>query len=438
LSKIVFIFYGQLIRCFSFKYFGSVVEMSNTVLNATRVRNHFSDFGVNNECLEEENKLHQRWDDIKRLGEPEKPNKPTKPEKGDKEAMEKWEKETEVWKESMAKFRKYKSPEYKEAVVVYQLVGVLRRLTVELGKTQTEARKKAVSELREKLKDEKFSSLVKGLKHTVESYKSLADDLVNRQGDRYRVQKELADLRSKKLRFGSGSTELLTFYVQEVVRSLVRQSVKDCKSNGNKTISFDNFSVESLSKSDFWDVVKKLDCVRKLVELLERKSGYNKIREKAKQELSKFPSKKKEKTGNKKPKQKGFPSFEEFEVNKGWATKPSNEGYSWNGIDFYEGPNYTTYVRKMIKTENSRVAGTVTNIKKNVSGFLSNLINQLVLDFSNKVKCWKKLDGGKRNTLSVSVVLMIIDLVNGNEEFSKKCDEFLKSLPKKEENDQSN
>lgn len=408
-------------------------KVTQTTISPARIRSYLDGKGINRDV---EDKLNQIKDDILKIKKEGGPQLPTPPESLKKEATDiqksKHEEAKNKYAADLKKYNDFVSERYKRLEVVYTLCKHLNKMHALLLKSKRNTnQEKELVELRRIVHDEAPSRKQKESEETyntrVEKFESSGfetylgeTDLTNADA----VQKLIMKLKKNhdgvdlflqrdetsrsRIRFNDPAAVALATAMELGIEELIEHGMEKTIDSQKKTIQPDHCISPGLEDCDWYVLFKNLPHLRAILDRQKRKAEYNAERDLQKQKaIQKAKSKaKKEKKAYQRPKFK-FPTFQESEVEKGFALKTETSTtddkgnvsvkphYQWYGIDIEkqgtpennDHTNFHFYVQQVCKKIVNRRSdvGNSDFLEIKISTNIRKFFSDLIIDFIARI-----------------------------------------------------
>lgn len=424
-------------------------EIAELDTSTARVRKCIDVFGLNHTVQSKIDACNEELLLIRKQGGPSKPAEPT-----GKSTEERLAYETEF-----LEWKRYSSVEYEQLLLKFNLYKLLEKLAHELdlessGKSSSLVKAYQAC-LSDKPADRKESESDEAYKKRLESfaepgYKNLlfGVDLTSAQSVRskaaslvelnpkFKVLKDKEELSRKKIRFNDEGVVAMTVVAESVITECARHAMKAATDDNKKTVKPDHLLGFGYDKLSLYPTFKTLPHFVMLLNKHERQTKHEETLNSKRKELT-FAARNKCKSAGKpyrrdsKPDFSALKTFEESEVEQGFAVrkhgekKPQRVSYQWKYIDFddseYNNANtFSFYVDRVFKNmKGNECLETLhgkcvdnPKISKAVKTFLSNLMADFLHRLSPKLRILSELSDVKTvnsDTVLASVKLILSD-----------------------------
>ena len=367
-------------------------KITQTIISPARIRRFIDSLGINKEVEEKLKECKNEINKVKKMGAPTVFEIP-KNEKNNSELKA-------LHEQSLKLYQEYKSDTYKELNDRYKAFKCLQKwLNILKRNPNLTSNSDESKNITDDLK--KYEHLFQGVDlKNVNQIEELILKLRFYSGMNLLLEKD--EISKQRIRFNDPAAVAIATAMELGIEELLELGMKNILKSQKKTLQPDNCIIGDMSNCNWFSFFKNLPHLNALLDRQKRKMEYNLEREKEKQKhILRSKKDKSRRSGNTKSKFE-FPSFNDYEVSKGFArkfeTKDKDETpkpyYQWYRIDIDEVQkddndltNFHFYIQQLCRnlinqnTEKGLAEYKEIKISTNVRKFFSDLI----IDFISKI-----------------------------------------------------
>jgi len=445
-------------------------QMSKIVglsMSVARIRRWIDSQGLNYNVQREIDECNQELTTLKRKGGPEDPGSMPVVAKDASDVDKKtYETALNEWKKNSELFKDFKSKEYRTVERVHECYKLLNKLQERLGKTtQSDRVQKEVEALQDQLSDKPkpqdpketddvYNRRVKTFKspgyvrvrgekldlNDADAINSRMTQLSEKFPDLdYFLRKD--SLSNQKVRFNDDGVISIATIAENMTRELAINAIRNAASQSKKIIKPDHIIASGeYSESPYYNLIDDLSHLNALVDRAQRRVKHKNETAEKRQEMYRkvrtaLARQNKPYTSEDRPDVDSLPTFEDTEVENGYAIRTTSETvskgkpeprsiYLWKGIDYDDdvedddNVNFEHYVEKLCKSIKSTeeiqssdgAFADGIKVSKDIKKFLSDNVIDWLTRFAPKLRILINYNGVKTidgNTVLAALKIML-------------------------------